>query len=73
MFNKPKSPETLVSKTYDPDAMLWTMNKNLLYITHKVDKCLDLLKKMQIDDNAQKQVDDFYDHETSPQTDTDEQ
>ena len=71
MFNKIKSPETLFSKTLPPDNMLLIMNKNILYLTHTIDKCLVLLKRMQIDTDLQTQVDQF--HETSPQTDSDEQ
>ncbi len=59
------------------------LNKNVLYVTHMNDKILKLLKTITVDDNMQKQVDDFYDDKqdeyepgmkkTSPQTDTDEQ
>ncbi len=70
MFDKIKSPETLFNKTM-PSQEYLIMNKNILYITHTVDKCLSLLKKMQIDSDLQSQVDDF--HETSPQTEQDEQ
>ncbi len=48
-----------------------TMQKNILYITYHLDKCLVILRKQEIDAGTQKQVDDFY--ETSPQTDQDEQ
>ncbi len=68
MFNKIKSPETLFNKTISDENMLLIVNKNILYLTHTVDKCLSLLKKMQIDDDLQKQVDDYM--ETSPQTDS---
>ncbi len=71
MFNKPKSPETLVSKTLPPEITLWTLNQNILYLTHTIDKCLTILRRMQIDTDLQTQVDDF--HETSPQTEQDEQ
>ncbi len=71
MFNKIKSPETLFSKTIPNDNMLLIINKNILYLTHNLDKCLALLRKLQIDNDLQTQVDDF--HETSPQTDSDEQ
>ena len=47
------------------------MNKNILYQTHQTDKCLALLRKLEVDAGVQKQVDDFY--ETSPQTEPDEQ
>ncbi len=47
--------------------------KNVLYITHQVDKILKILTKIQIDKSLQSQVDEFFEDETSPQTDTDEQ
>ncbi len=74
MFNKIKSPETLFNSTITPEKYLEMMNKNILYLTHTMDKCLVVLKKLQIDNNLQKQVDDYMtESETSPQTDTDEQ
>ncbi len=48
-----------------------TLQKNVLYITYHLDKCLVILRKQEVDAGVQKQVDDFYD-ETSPQTDTDD-
>ncbi len=60
MFNKYKSPETFISKTLNNDSMLLIMNKNILYLTHTVDKCLTILRKMQIDTDLQTQVDDFH-------------
>ena len=51
-----------------------SIQKNILYITYHLDKCLVILRKQEIDSGVQKQVDDFYDNkETSPQTDSDEQ
>ncbi len=68
MFNKPKSLETLVSSTLD----LTTLNKNILYISHTMDKCLAVLKEMQHDKDLQHTVDKYFDErETSPQTDSD--
>ncbi len=60
MFNKIKSPETLFSKTIPNDNMLLIINKNILYLTHNLDKCLTLLKRMEIDDKLQTQVDEFH-------------
>ncbi len=58
MFNK--------SKSSDPDLQfiphepfLDIMNKNILYLTHTIDKCLVLLKRMEIDDALQTQVSDY--------------
>ncbi len=47
-----------------------TLQKNVLYITYHLDKCLVILRKQEADSGTQKQVDDFY--ETSPQTDQDD-
>ena len=49
---------------------LETQQKNMVYATYQLDKCLKILRSMEIEDNAQKQVDDFY--KTSPQTDASE-
>ncbi len=43
------------------------MAKNILYLTHEVDKCVSLLQQLQTDKRLQKQVDEFFD-ETSHQT-----
>ncbi len=48
-------------------SIIETMQKNILYITYHLDKCLVILRKQETDNALQKQVDDF--HETSPQTD----
>ncbi len=53
------------------ESKLDILQKNVLYCTHMDDKILKLLNSMIVDDNAQKQVDDFY--QTSPQTDPGEQ
>ncbi len=52
-------------------SIIETLQKNVLYITYRLDKCLSLLDSLKTDSGTQKQVDDFY--ETSPQTDSDEQ
>ena len=56
------------------------LNKNLLYCTHMEDKILKLLKTVTVDNNTQKQVDEYFTEneekafsETSPQTESDEQ
>ncbi len=49
------------------------INKNILYLTHEVDKCVSMLRRMEINSKLQKQVDEYFDEdieETSPQTDT---
>ncbi len=65
MFNKLKSPETLVNST----LTLGILNQNILYLTHTMDKCLAVLKEMQHDKALQKTVDAYFE-ETSPQTDS---
>ncbi len=61
-------------KSSDPDLYLnsislTTVNQNILYLTHTMDKCLAVLKELQNDTHLQKQVDDYF-NETSPQTDS---
>ncbi len=56
MFNKIKSPETLFNETLN----LKTLNDNILYLTHTMDKCLRVLKEIQNDKNLQKQVDEYF-------------
>ncbi len=48
------------------------MTKNTLYITYQVDKILKILQEEQTDKGLQKQVDEFFVDETSPQTDPDD-
>ncbi len=48
------------------------LNKNVLYITHELDKALKILRTLERDANLQKQVDEYFD-ETSPQTESSEQ
>ncbi len=51
-----------------------TINKNILYCTHELDKLVVKVGTIQSALALQKQVDDYFDDkETSPQTDTDEQ
>ncbi len=53
-------------------SIIDNLQKNILYITYHLDKCLVILRKQEADRGTQKQVDDFY-NETSPQTESDEQ
>ncbi len=41
-------------------SIIETMQKNILYITYHLDKCLVILRKQEVDAGVQKQVDDFY-------------
>ncbi len=49
-----------------------TIQKNVLYCTHRIDYLVKTLNKMIIDKSLQSQVDQYFE-ETSPQTDTNEQ
>ncbi len=49
-----------------------TIQKNILYITYRVDTCLKKLNELTVDKGLQKQVDEYFE-ETSPQTESDEQ
>ncbi len=54
--------------------LIETIQKNVLYITYRVDMLIKRYDKLQIDTNLQTTVDKYFENEeTSPQTDTDEQ
>ncbi len=67
MFNKIKSPETLFSKTNPPDIPNFVLNQNILYLTHQIDKCLLVLKKLELETGLQKQVDEYFETKDSTQ------
>ncbi len=48
------------------------LNKNILYITYNVDKILKIEQGNMADKGLQKQVDEYFEDETSPQTDSDD-
>ncbi len=48
------------------------LQKNVLYITYRIDTILKNTNKIIVDKHLQSQVDEFFE-ETSPQTDKDEQ
>ncbi len=60
-----------------------TVQKNILYITYRVDMIIKRLDMLQTDKGLQKQVDEYFEdpireidklqYQTSPQTDSDEQ
>ncbi len=68
MFNKLKSPETLVNKTIS----LSILNQNILYLTHTMDKCLVVLKEIQHDKDLQQTADKYFseDSKHTPEDDT---
>ncbi len=51
--------------------LIETIQKNVLYITYRVDMLIKRYDKLEIDKGLQTQVDEYFE-ETSPQTDTDE-
>ncbi len=53
-------------------SILETLQKNILYITYRVDSCLKKVTALETDSGLQKQVDEYFE-ETSPQTDTAEE
>ncbi len=52
--------------------LIETIQKNVLYITYRIDMLIKRYDKLEIDKALQTQVTDFYDS-TPPQTDQDEQ
>ncbi len=48
-----------------------TIQKNVLYTTHRVDLIIRELQKLTVDKGLQQQVDEYFEDETSPQTDSD--
>ncbi len=37
------------------------INKNILYLTHEVDKCVSMLRRMEVDAKLQHQVTEYFD------------
>ncbi len=52
--------------------LIETIQKNVLYITYRVDMLIKRYDKLEIDKGLQKQVDEYFDDETSPQTDNED-
>ncbi len=46
-----------------------TIQKNVLYITYRVDMIIKRFDKQETDKGLQSQVDEYFEDETSPQTD----
>ncbi len=67
------------SKSIDTDfrnklqSNLDTISKNVLYLTYQVDFIRKWVNEQVVDKGLQKQVDEYFDDETSPQTEPDEQ
>ncbi len=49
-----------------------TIQKNVLYVTYRIDSLLKKVNALVVDKHLQSQVDEYFE-ETSPQTDSDEQ
>ncbi len=72
MFHSLKSPGTLDNSTITLNK-LDIMAKNILYLTHEIDKLNREIKHLGVDKDLQHQVDKYFDEdETSPQTESDE-
>ncbi len=57
MFHYSKSPGTFNNSP----LKLETLMKNVLYLTHEVDKCVRMLKELTNSQNLQRQVDEYFD------------
>ncbi len=69
--------KNFIFKSSDPDlqkmfSIMIAMEKNILYLTYRMDACLKKVNEITTDQGLQKQVDEYFD-ETSPQTDSDKQ
>ncbi len=70
--------KNFIFKSTDADLqkmfqLLETIQKNGLYCTYRIDSLLKNFEKLLTDKGLQKQVDEYFEDETSPQTDTNEQ
>ncbi len=71
--------KNFIFKSTDADfkkmfSIIETIQKNVLYLTYRIDSLLKEVKSITVDKGLQKQVDAYFEQdETSPQTDPDEQ
>ncbi len=70
--------KNFIFKSTDADLqkmfqLLETIQKNGLYCTYRIDSLLKNFEKLLTDKSLQKQVDEYFEDETSPQTDSEEQ
>ncbi len=66
-----KSNESDLQKMF---SILENLQKNIVYITYKVDAIIKVVKSLENSYGLQKQVDEYFNEdETSPQTDTAEE
>ncbi len=64
--------KNFIFKSSDPDLQkmfqyLETLQKNMLYLTYRIDAVLKKVTALEVDSGLQKQVDEYFE-ETSPQT-----
>ncbi len=70
--------KNFIFKSTDADfkkmfQLIETIQKNVLYLTYRIDTILKNTNKIVVDKNLQSQVDDYFENdETSPQTDSDD-
>ncbi len=69
--------KNFIFKSTDADfkkmfSIIETIQKNVLYLTYRIDSLLKEVKSLTVDKGLQSQVDEYFE-ETSPQTDSDEQ
>ncbi len=67
--------KNFIFKSTDADLqkmfqLLETIQKNGLYCTYRIDSLLKNFEKLLVDKQLQKQVDEYFEEETSPQTDS---
>ncbi len=71
--------KNFIFKSTDADLQkmfttLDTLQKNVLYATHQLDKCLKIVASLHSNMEIERQATEYYQTKlTSPQTDTDEQ
>ncbi len=69
--------KNFIFKSTDADfkkmfSIIETIQKNVLYLTYRIDSLLKEVKGLTVDKDLQAQVDEYFDEdETSPQTDSD--
>ncbi len=69
--------KNFIFKSTDADfkkmfSIIETIQKNVLYLTYRIDSLSKEMKKLVIDKGLQEQVDKYFNEETSPQTESDE-
>ena len=57
------SPKTDFSSKKQLEKLV-IMSGNILYLTHEVDKILKIVKSLEVHQNLQKQVDDYFEEDT---------